>query len=47
LKILKISGILNIDVVKGSSASLLGKSICAAHIHGDSGLDGSDLPEAE
>jgi inosine-uridine nucleoside N-ribohydrolase len=45
LRILSVSGLEDVDVVKGSSGPLCRKSRTSCEeIHGDSGLDGTDFP---
>ncbi len=43
LKICELSGAFNVPVFKGSSAPLKRKLITAEHVHGKTGLDGTDL----
>ncbi len=43
LKICELSGVFNVPVFKGSQAPLKRKLITAEHVHGKTGLDGTDL----
>jgi inosine-uridine nucleoside N-ribohydrolase len=45
LKVLELAGRADIPVVRGASAPLWRPLRTAAHVHGESGLDGPDLPE--
>jgi inosine-uridine nucleoside N-ribohydrolase len=45
LKVLEIAGRSDVPVVRGADAPLRRPLRTAAHVHGDSGLDGPDLPE--
>ncbi len=45
LKVLELAGRADIPVVRGASAPLRRPLRTAAHVHGESGLDGPDLPE--
>ena len=48
LRIAKLTGMDNVTVAMGASRPLLrGEVVVAANIHGESGLDGTTLPEAE
>ena len=44
LKICELSGALNVPVFAGSKAPLKRKLITAEHVHGKTGLDGTELP---
>lgn len=45
LKVLELAGRTDIPVVRGASAPLTRELRTAPHVHGESGLDGPDLPE--
>jgi inosine-uridine nucleoside N-ribohydrolase len=45
LKVLELAGRADIPVVRGAAAPLRRPLRTAAHVHGESGLDGPDLPE--
>ena len=45
LKVIELAGLTHIPVAKGSSLPLVEKSRHAPQVHGESGLDGYDLPE--
>ncbi len=45
LKVLELGGRADIPVVRGAAAPLRRPLRTAAHVHGESGLDGPDLPE--
>ena len=45
LKVLELAGRADIPVVRGADAPLKRTLRTAAHVHGESGLDGPDLPE--
>jgi pyrimidine-specific ribonucleoside hydrolase len=45
LKVLELAGRADIPVARGASAPLRRPLRTAAHVHGESGLDGPDLPE--
>jgi inosine-uridine nucleoside N-ribohydrolase len=45
LKVLELAGRPNVPVARGADAPLLRPLRTAAHVHGESGLDGPDLPE--
>jgi pyrimidine-specific ribonucleoside hydrolase len=45
LKVLELAGRADIPVVRGADAPLRRPLRTAAHVHGESGLDGPDLPE--
>ena len=45
LKVIELAGLTHIPVAKGSSLPLVEKSRHAPQVHGQSGLDGYDLPE--
>src|SRR5581483_10979147 len=45
LKVLELAGRADIPVVRGADAPLERPLRTAAHVHGESGLDGPDLPE--
>ena len=45
LKVLELAGRADVPVVQGAAAPLRRELRTAAHVHGESGLDGPDLPE--
>src|SRR5215471_13037025 len=45
LKVVELSGRTDIPVYAGSVRPMRRKLISGAHVHGESGLDGPDLPE--
>ncbi|HLY94549.1 MAG TPA: nucleoside hydrolase [Gaiellaceae bacterium] len=45
LKVLELAGRTDVPVVRGAEAPLRRELRTAAHVHGESGLDGPDLPE--
>jgi pyrimidine-specific ribonucleoside hydrolase len=45
LKVLELAGRADVPVARGADAPLLRPLRTAPHVHGDSGLDGPDLPE--
>lgn len=45
LAVLELAGIEGVPVAKGAASPLVGPTRDAAHVHGQSGLDGHDLPE--
>lgn len=47
LRVLKMGGIENIPVYRGSERPIMRQLVTAESIHGDSGLDGCVLPETE
>ena len=46
LRILELAGRADIPVYEGAAAPILRERDVAAHVHGESGLDGPDLPAA-
>lgn len=44
LAILELAGIKGVPVAAGAAAPLVGTAVSAAHAHGESGLEGHDLP---
>jgi inosine-uridine nucleoside N-ribohydrolase len=45
LKVLELAGRADVDVAMGADRPLLRERFVAAYVHGESGLDGPDLPE--
>ena len=45
LKVLELAGLTALPVAAGMSRPLVGRPVDAAEVHGESGLDGADLPE--
>ena len=47
LRVLELAGRTDIPVYRGADRPFLRKQDVAAHVHGESGLDGPDLPAAQ
>lgn len=45
LKVLELAGLTHIPVAKGMAGPLISEPLHAPHVHGETGLDGVDLPE--
>src|SRR5688572_25291330 len=44
LRLMSVAGIRNVPVAAGCAGPLIRSLLTAGHVHGESGLDGADLP---
>ena len=47
LRVLHVAGLQGVPVVRGQSSPLVRPTVSCPQIHGDSGLDGPDIPNAQ